>query len=390
MENMSRIKLKEKEIILLGTAHVSSLSVDQVREVIRSENPDRVCIELDAARYGSIVQSEKWKNLDVIKILKEKKGFLLLANLVLSAFQRRLGINLGVKAGAEMIEAVKIAKEEDIPFSLCDRDIQITFRRAWYKSSFWSKNKLLAVMLSMIFTREKLEQAEIEKMKQMDALEGMMEELSRFLPSIKEVFIDERDRYLAAKIYEAPGSKLVAVIGAGHMPGIIRHLERMESENKSEDVAFLEQVPSRGRVIKILPWIIPALILGLLVIGFFRKGISISLSMLWLWILVNGSLSALGALLAFAHPLTILIAFIASPITSMNPTIGVGIFTGVLEATLKKPRVIDFENLYQDITTFRGFFRNRFTHIFIVFFLSSLGSSIGTFIAIPFLTSLLF
>jgi pheromone shutdown-related protein TraB len=385
----ARIQLGGREVIVLGTAHISSRSVEDVREVIRAEKPDRVCVELDEARYNSLVQKQNWQSLNIIEVLRSRKGFLLLANLVLSSFQRRMGQELGVSPGEEMLTAIRICEEEGIAFSLCDRDIQVTLRRAWAKTGFWGRNKLLAAMLSAVFTNEKLTPEEIEKLKTRTSFQSMLEELASFMPSVKEVLIDERDRYLATRIFKAEGTKLVAVVGAGHMEGILRNLESLDKGSLPGDLSPLEYVPPRRPLGKILPWLVPAAILALIVTGFFRSGWELSLSMLWKWVLVNGTLSALGALIALAHPLTIVAAFVGAPITSLNPTIGVGIVTGILEAFLRKPRVTDFENLPEDLLSFRGFFHNRITHILLVFLFSSLGSILGTFIGIPYLSSLL-
>jgi pheromone shutdown-related protein TraB len=384
-----RLSLGGREVILIGTAHISSKSVEEVREVIRSEKPDRVCVEIDESRYNSLVEKKSWQNLNIGQVLRERKGFLLLANLVLSSFQRRLGLEMGVSPGEEMLTAVRVSREQGIPVSLCDRDIQITLRRAWSRSGFWGKNKMLAAMLSSVFSREKLDPEEIEKLKQKSTFQTMMDELASFLPSVKEVLIDERDRYLATRIFNAEGAKIVAVIGAGHVSGIEENLKKLESKTLENDISALETIPARKKISRILPYLVPALILALIVAGFFRSGWQLSLSMMWKWVLVNGTLSAVGALLALAHPVTIAAAFAGAPITSLNPTIGVGLVTGVLEAALRKPRVTDFENLPQDLLTFKGFFRNRITHILLVFLFSSIGSSLGTFIGIPYLTSLL-
>ncbi|GAH40729.1 unnamed protein product, partial [marine sediment metagenome] len=280
--------------------------------------------------------------LNIAKVLKSGKGFLLLANLVLSSFQRRLGLDLGVSPGEEMLTAITVSEESGIPYSLSDRDIQITLKRAWVKSSFWGKNKMLAAMLSSIFSSEKLKQEEIEKLKMKNTLQSMLDELSGFLPSVKEVLIDERDRFLATRIFNAKGKKIVAVIGAGHVEGIIRNLEALDQKTLENDTRSIEGIPPRRRISKLLPYLVPVIIMGLLLAGFFRSGWELSLSMIWKWFLVNGTLSALGALIVLAHPLTIITSFLAAPITSMNPTIGVGLLTGVLETTLRKPRVTDF------------------------------------------------
>jgi pheromone shutdown-related protein TraB len=314
---------------------------------------------------------------------------MLLANLVLSAFQRRLGEDMGVKPGQEMQRAVEVARERGIPFSLCDRGIQVTLRRAWSMSGFWGKNKMLAALLGSVFTSEKLTSEQIEELKQKNALQSMLEELSEYLPSAKEVLIDERDRYLATRIFETTERKVLAVVGAGHVDGIVQWLHALHAGEVSADVQSIDRIPPPARVTRILPWLVPAAVLGLIVAGFFRSGWELTLSMLWMWVLVNGTLSAIGALVALAHPVTIIVSFLAAPITSMNPTIGVGIVAGLLEAVLRKPRVSDFEQLPQDIVTLKGFFRNRLTHVLLVFFFSTIGSAIGTFIGIPFLTSLL-
>ncbi len=388
-ETVTRLRVDEREIVLIGTAHVSRESVDEVTRVIEEESPGRVCVEIDNARYQSIVQGEAWSGINIYQVIRERKGFLLLGNLVLASFQKRMGVDLGVRPGEEMIESIRIAEEHGIPVSLCDRDIQVTLRRAWGKSGFWGKNKMIAALLSSVFTSEKLSSEEIEALKQKSALESMMQELASYLPSVKEVLIDERDRFLATRIFETTEERVVAVVGAGHVPGIVRWIEKLTDGEADRDLSDISEVPKRNGFAKAIPWIIPALVLGLLVLGFARHGWQMTLNMMLLWVVVHGTLSALGALVAFAHPLTILVAFVASPITSLNPTIGVGFVTGLLEAVMRKPRVQDVETLQESITTFRGFFRNRITHILLVFFLSSVGSAIGTFVGIPFLTALL-
>jgi pheromone shutdown-related protein TraB len=388
-DTVTRLTHKGREIILIGTAHISKRSVEEVEEVIRGEMPGRVCIEIDEARFKSMMEGQNWQSLNISEVIRQRKGFLLMANLVLSSFQRRIGTDLGAKQGEEMRRAVEVARELDIPFSFADREIQITLRRAWSRSGFWNKMKLLASLFSSVFAREKLTEEELEKLKSKSALEDMMEELADLLPRVKEVLIDERDQFLAAKISRTDEEKVVAVVGAGHVPGIVRWLERYESGDAEPDVESINSAPPPGKAGKIIPWVIPAVVVGLLALGFFRSGWQEALSMLWMWILVNGTLSALGALIALAHPITIVLSFVAAPITSMNPTIGVGIVTGLIEAYLRKPRVEDFESLHDDITSLKGFYRNRLTHILLVFFFSTVGSAVGTFVGIPYLSSLL-
>ncbi len=384
----TRIELKDKEIILVGTAHVSKDSVDEVKRIIGELSPDHVCVEIDQTRYKTMTEGQNWENMKIDKVLKERKGFLLLANLVLSSFQKKMGKNLGVTPGEDMKAAVEAAKEAGIPFSFADREVQITLKRAWSRSSFWNKNKMLAAMISSVFSKEELSEEDIEKLKEKSALQDMMEELAGYLPSVKEVLIDERDRFLATNIFKAPGKKVVAVIGAGHAKGIIKWLEDLDNGSVSENLDEINTLPPSPKYKKFIPWIIPAVIAGLIGFGFYRSGWNKGMEMFFYWFMVNGVLSALGALAALAHPLTIVLSFLAAPFTSLNPTIGVGIVTGLFEGYIRRPRVIDFENLPEDILTIKGFYKNRFIHALVVFFLSSVGSAVGTFIAFPFLLNL--
>ncbi len=388
-EGTTIIESEGRRIVLVGTAHVSQASVQQVRQLAEAEQPDCMCIEIDESRYRSLTDTEAWKKLDIYDVIRQGKGFLLLGNLALASFQRRIGKELGVKPGAEMVEAVGIAQEKNIPVVLCDREIQITLKRAWASGGLWSKSKMMAALLGSMFGGESISEADIESLKETDALSAMMEELSDYLPGAKRVLIDERDRYLGEKIHEAQGSTILAVVGAGHVPGIIRTMNELQAGPLDPPLAELDQIPPRGFVARLLPWLIPVAVASLFAAGFLRSGWDLTRDMFLLWVLVNGSLSAIGSILALAHPLTVLASFVAAPITSMNPTVGVGFVTGLLEAVFRKPRVRDFENLQTDITSFRGFFRNRITRVLLVFTFSTIGSSIGTFIGIPYLTSLL-
>ncbi len=384
-QTTTTVLLDGREIVIMGTAHVSRESVDEVCAYIAEQSPNHVCVEIDAARYQSLTSGAGWSQLNIYQVLKSRRGFLLLGNLVLSSFQKRIGADLGVKPGEEMRAAIEASQAAGIPYSLCDRDIQTTLKRAWMKTGFWGKNKLLAALLSSVFTRESFNAEEIESLKQTSAIESMMNELADYLPSVKHVLIDERDRFLATRIFEARGERILAVVGAGHVPGIVSWLKRLESGEASTDLSDINVIPPPKPISKVLPWVIPAAVFTLIVLGFVRSGWAGGFSMLSRWILVNGTLSAVGALAALAHPVTIIASFLAAPFTSMNPTIGVGMVSGLIEAVLRKPRVSDFESLQDDILSVRGFFRNRLTHILLVFLFSTIGSAIGTFIALPFL-----
>ena len=388
-DTIKRIKIGSREIILCGTAHISKESVAEVERLIREEQPGRVCVEIDAARYKSLREGQNWSNLNIGQVLKNGQAFLMLASLVLSAYQRRLGMDVGSTQGEEMLKAAELSEELNIPYSFSDRDIQTTLRRAWSKSSFFQKVKMLGALIGSAFTNEKLSEEELESLKQKSALQTMMDELADYLPAVKEVFIDERDRFLATNIFLEREDKILAVVGAGHMDGILEWLEALESGEKKANLEEISLVPKKRNWVSKLPWLITAVVAGLIAYGFIRSGAREGFSMLLVWVLANGVLAAIGSILALAHPLTVIISFAAAPFTSMNPTIGVGIVTGLIQSWVKKPRIEDLENLNADITSIRGFYRNRLTKVLLVFLFSSIGSSIGTFVALPYLTALI-
>lgn len=388
-DTIRRIKFADREIILLGTAHISKESVEEVEKLIRDEQPDRVCIEIDAVRFKQMREGQKWSNLNIGQVLKKGQGFMMLASLVLSAYQRRLGMDVGTTQGREMMIAADICDELGIPYSHSDRDIQTTLRRAWAKSGFFQKMKMLGALIGSAFTNEKLSEEELENLKKKSALQTMMDELADYLPAVKQVFIDERDQFLATNIFLEKEKKVLAVVGAGHMNGIVEWLEALDSKEKEASLDEISVVPPARKWVSKLPWLITVAVVALIASGFIRSGARQGFEMLLVWILANGTLSAIGAIIALAHPLTVIISFAAAPFTSMNPTIGVGIVTGIIQAWVKKPRVEDLENLNTDITSIKGFYRNRLTKVLLVFFFSSIGSSIGTFVALPYLTALI-
>lgn len=382
-QTVKRIILPDREIILVGTAHISKESIAQVEECIRIESPDCVCAELDEHRFKSLTDEKQWQELDIIEVLKTGKGFLLLANLVLASFQKKIGADIGVKPGDEMKAAVTVAKEQAIHTELVDRPIHITLKRAWAKNGFWGKSKLLATLLSSAFSDEQLTAEEIEALKEKSAMDDMMAEMAQYLPTVKEVLIDERDRYLATKIWNAPGKKNVAVLGAGHLSGTEAYIRALEAGTQSSDLTDISDVPPKSKLAKLSGWLLPALIALLIAGGFFKGGISVSGALLLRWLLWNGSLAAFGALLALGHPLTIITGFLGAPIATLNPFIGVGLFTGIVQAWIKKPQVSDMERLMTDVTSLKGWYKNKIAHVLLIFFLSSLGGAIGNFIAVP-------
>ena len=390
MEASSTKKLLElagRKITLIGTAHVSAQSVEEVKTEIQSNPPQCAAIELDSARYESMANPEKYKDLDIIKVLKRGEALLVLANLILSSFQKRMGQNIGVQPGDEMRAAIDVAQEKSIPFELVDRPIKATLNRAWAKNSFWGKCKLLAALISSAFSKEEISEEEIESLKKENEMDSMMGELSEYLPKVKEVLIDERDRYLAAHIWECKNASgeaaqtVTAILGAGHLPGVQKHLEAIAAGTETTDTEEISKVPPKGIGGKILGWTIPVLIVALIAAGFYFGGKKMGGQFVGSWVIWNGALAAIGTIIAAGHPLTILAAFLGAPITSLCPLVGVGLLTGIVQALVKKPKVRDMETLSDDAATVKGFYSNRITRVLLVFVLSSLGSSIGTFAA---------
>jgi pheromone shutdown-related protein TraB len=371
--NVHEILLDGKKILLIGTAHISQSSVDEVNTVINQVKPDTVCIELCSSRYQAMLAKDQWKNMDIFKVIREGKSFLLFANLIMTAFQKRLGSKLGVKPGSEMFEAANVAEKLNSELVLADRDVKITLQRTWRGMSFWGKMKVLGQLLASLFIREEISKEEIEKLKESDALSEAMQMLAEQSPEMKRILIDERDQYMAEKIRQSMGKLIVAVVGAGHVKGLTAELE-----NK-HNLAELESVPPTGKAVAWLKWGIPVLIIALIVYGFFTVDTDVSIEMIQRWFLINGTLSALGTAAAFGHPITIAAAFVAAPFTSLNPTIAAGWVAGLVEALLRKPQVRDFENLADDITHLRGFWQNNITRILLVVIFANLGSAIGTF-----------
>ncbi|MDX9938858.1 MAG: TraB/GumN family protein [Sphaerochaetaceae bacterium] len=376
-----------KEITLIGTAHVSQDSVDEVARAIDEIGPDRICVELDEGRYRSRTEKQNWENLNIKTILKENKGFLMLANMALSSYQKKLGEQMGVSPGDEIMRAATLATERNIPLSLCDREIQVTFKRAWRLSNGWNKIKLISSLLSAVFSDEKISNEELEKLKETNVLQSMLDEMAKELPTIKRVLIDERDQFLASKIYAAQGERIVAVVGAGHAPGLVAHMERLDRQEVSTDTEKITTVPPPSQVGKILSWAVVIAIIGIIAAGFIRSGWNQGLEMFLYWFLLNSSLTGLAAILSLAHPVTIILSMLAAPVTALSPTLGVGMVAGMLEASMRKPRVKDFEQVSEDISRFKGWFSNRIIHALMIFMTTSIFASIGTFIAFPLLIS---
>lgn len=372
------LELNGRKITLVGTAHVSKESVEEVKQTINELKPDCVAVELDEKRADSIKNPSRYSQLDLVKVLKRNEGFLLLANLILASFQKRMGMNAGVKPGDEMVAAMSAAEENNIRCTLVDRPIQITLKRAWGKNSFWGKCKLLATLISSAFSKEEIEAEEIEKLKERNEMDSMMNELSEYMPAIKTVLIDERDQYLASKIWESEGNNIVAVLGAGHLPGVQAHIEKLAAGTETVDTTEISKLPKKGFFTKIIGLLIPVCILGLIAAGFIYGGVHAGTQILSTWFLWNAIPAAILTAVAFGHPLAILVGFVAAPFTSLCPFVGVGFCTAIVQALVCKPKVSDMETLQDDVNL-RGFYTNRILRTLLVFILSTLGSTLGTF-----------
>ncbi|MCR4675747.1 MAG: TraB/GumN family protein [Sphaerochaetaceae bacterium] len=370
-------------ITLIGTAHVSKNSVEDVERIMNENHPDMVCIELDKGRYSSKTEGKKYSDTSLRKIFKEGKTFLVLANTALASFQKKMGAQTGISPGEEILSAAKIAQEKGIPFTLCDRDITVTLKRAWAKSSLWNKAKLLGALISSAFDKEEIKPEELEELKKGDSIENMMGELAKELPQAKEALIDERDRYLATSIYKCEGKNKVAVIGAGHAGGIIKTIEKLEKNEIKTDLSDISTVPKPSKLGKIAGWIIPAAIIAFVVYSCITYGFDQGIKYFLLWAASNAGGAMLFAILSNAHPLNWLVAAISAPIAVMNPLVGVGVFTGIAESELRKPTVNDFEKISDDISSFKGWYKNRVLHAFLVFIATSIGSILGTFVIFP-------
>lgn len=374
------LSLNGRTITLIGTAHISAESIKEVENTISEIKPDNVAIELDEKRAETITNKEKYSQIDIVQVLKRNEGFLLMANLILSSFQRRMGQNVGVKPGDEMLAGMKMANDMNIPVILADRPIQITLKRAWAKNSFWGKCKLLSMMIASAFSKEEFSEEEIEDIKNKNEMDSMMKELSEYLPAIKTVLIDERNEYLATKIWQGNGNNIVAVLGAGHLDGVEEHLKKLAASEKVADIEEYNVIPKKTTAGKVVGWLIPALIVGLIVAGFIYGGSQLGSKMIASWVLWNGCCAAILTLLAAAHPLTVLVSFVSAPITSLCPFIGCGFVTAIVQAIVCKPKVKDMETLQDDVGL-KGFYKNRILRVLLIFIMSSLGSAVATFVS---------
>ena len=372
---VQRLELDGREVFLVGTAHVSPQSVRDTKDAIETVEPDTVCVELCEARYQNLENQDSWRKLDIFQVLREGKAALLLSSFLMHSFQRRIAQRFGIEPGAEMREAIARARERGARLELIDRDIQISLKRTWASLGFWQRTKVMTQLVGSAFVGDDLTEEDIEKLRDSGNLTDLMSALAEALPSVKDTLIDERDAYMAEKLRQSAGPRTVAVVGAGHLPGIAG-LAGAEC-----DLEELELAPDRPKWPRVVAWLVPLLIVALFAYGLVWGDRERAVESVYVWVALNGGLAALGAAVALAHPATILAAFAAAPLTSLNPLMAAGWVAGLVQAVLRRPQVADMENLADSLGSVRGFWSNRLTRILLVVVLCNLGSVLATFAA---------
>ncbi len=374
-QNVDLVELDDgKKIYLVGTAHVSRKSVELVEEIIRRYQPDTIAVELCEPRYRSLKEGTRWQNTDIYKVIKDGQAYVLMAQLALSSFQKRLSTDLQVKPGEEMMKAIALSEELGSKLELVDRNVKTSLKRAWSKASFFSMMKMTGALIIAMLVPKKVSTEEIEAIKEGDALHEMIKEFGAYFPGVKEALIDERDQYMAANLAGCSGKTIVAALGAGHIPGIKSLL------GEEIDTAPLEEIPPRSKMSVFLSWVLPLTIVLMIAYGFLHLGKDIGIEMITIWTIASGGLAAIGALLCLAHPLTILTAFVAAPFTTLHPLLAAGWVSGLVEAIVRKPKVKDLESIGEDILTLKGIWRNGVTRILLICALTNVGSSLGAVI----------
>jgi pheromone shutdown-related protein TraB len=385
-EPRHEVTIGETRITLLGTAHISRTSAEQVRWLIAKGDYDAVAVELCRNRYGAMMDPKSLSQLDLFSVIRTGRVYMVVANLALSAYQQRLADHLHIEPGAEQRIAVRLAREQNLEVLLVDREIGVTLKRISANLGWWKRYSLFAGLFAALLSSDAVSEDEVERLKEGDVLETAFAELAHDRQDLYGPLITERDRYMAARLrleaardrQTGKARRILAVVGVGHLKGIVEHLHNDE-EPPDTVLAALEQVPSPSRLPNLIPWAILALVLGGFAYGFAQSP-ALGWELMGTWIVVTGGLCAIGTLAAGGHPLTIVSGFIAAPFTTLHPAIGAGMVTGAVELTLRKPTVGDFSRLREDVSHLGGWWRNRVARVFIVFMLSSLGAAIGTYL----------
>lgn len=360
-----------KEITIIGTAHISSESVEEVKLALDEIKPDVIAIELDDERYKSMTEKKNWQDMDIVDIIKKKKVGFLFAQMILSSYQRKIAQNLNLNVGEEMSAAIKYSKDHSIKLLMIDRNIQTTLLRIWHNLGWFEKIKMLTELLSSMFEND-VKEEDIERLKQGDMLQAALAEISVQFPQIAETLIFERDRIMAYKLAHASGQKIVAIVGAAHLPGIQKNLTNQNS------ISQLMLIPKKKNG-NLFAWIFPIFIVGLIGLSIINSP-GLAFETVLRFILINGSLAALGTLIALGHPLSILTAFVMAPIGVLSPFLATGWFAGLTEAWIRKPKVEDFMTLQDDVIHIKGYWKNRVARILLVVLLANIFASLGSIV----------
>lgn len=376
------VVVDDTEYTLLGTAHVSRASMEAARSMVESGAYDAVAVELCPSRHHSLMNPDALARMDLFQVFRQGKVAMVMASLALGAYQQRLAAQLGIEPGAEMKISIEAARGAGLPVMLIDREVGATLKRCWHAVPWWRRSLLLTGLIASVMSRERIDEEEIERLKEGDMLESAFTQFAEEAPEIYAPLITERDRYMAARLRQEAAAcgcrRILAVVGAGHLAGLERHLASPMAP--PDEVARLEELPPPARWPRLLPWIVVALVLTGFTIGFLRSP-DLGLKLVADWVIINGGLSALGAIIAAAHPATVAAALLAAPLTSLNPTVGVGLVTAPVETWLRKPQVGDFAQLRHDTATLAGWWHNRVARVFLVFLFTTIGSAAGTYIA---------
>lgn len=370
------VDLGDRKITLVGTAHVSKKSKDEVVKTIDEINPDHIAVELDQDRFDSLKNKSGWKNLDVAEAVKDGKGSLLFLNLMLSVYQRKIGLEQGVKPGEEMLEAVNKAEENTIEYSLIDRDISETFERIREKLGFWEKVNLLGS-----FFADDVD-LDVEELKDEDILGSIVKELEEEFPSIKQVFLDERNSYMVNRLLEQEFEHAVVVVGAAHLEGMVEELKGNREKFEEEKSRF--KIPW----MKILKYGMPLAIIVGLGYSFYQIGYATGVNATSFWILSNGILALLGAVIARSHIATWIISFIAAPLTSLDPALGAGMVSSYFEGKFYPPKVEELESIAY-LESYGELWHNQVGRILLTFVFVTIGSAAATFISAGYIASLI-
>ena len=377
----------DENLRLIGTAHISSASVELVRSQIEEWSPDLVAVELCESRKASLLEPDALDNEDLLKILNEGKSHMILLQSALAAEQRRMGISSGEKPGAELLAAIEAAEEADIPVELIDRDVLITLRRAWSKMGFIEKFRVLDALL---WQEDDDEGASVEELlEDSDMLSKLMEEAREVAPAAGSVLIDERDTFLAGRIQQIRGrGKILVVVGAGHLNGIQENLAEPAMETASR-IAELSVEPRKAIWPKALMIAIPLFLFGAVAWMGYNGEIEAIKQTAVAWLAINAGLTGLGVLLARGHPLSILVGAVASPITSLNPFLAAGWFAGYTQLKITPPTGGDAQ-AFLDLNELSLFWKNRVGKVLMVTAMGNFGSVVGTWVAAAGIASLLF